>query len=386
MKSLISVSFGELFLKGANRKQFYNNALSHIFKNIKSIGYDKYYTESAKLYIEADEENFEAIIEQLQKVFGIAYIDIVYRTEKNEEDIFEAIKKSIIDAYGDKELTFKVQTKRVDKSFKYQSPEFNMLMGDKILDEFSNLKVDIHNPDFKVFIDIKNNAYIYSKRYAGLGGLPIGSSGNGLLMLSGGIDSPVAGYLMAKRGMKVNALHFHSYPYTSLKAKQKAVDLAEIMSDYTGPMNLFMINLAEIYKAIATNCDRRETTILSRRFMVRIAEKLSEKYEYKALITGDSLGQVASQTLESLSVVEEATSLPLLRPLIAMDKKDIVDLSKDIGSYEKSIEPFDDCCSIFAPDNPLTKPKLHYIKMSEEKLDIDKLVDEALDTIEIIRI
>lgn len=386
MKALISVSFGELFLKGANRKQFYNNALSHIFKNIKSIGYDKYYTESAKLYIEADEENFEAIIEQLQKVFGIAYIDIVYRIEKNEEDIFEAIKKSIIDAYGDKKLTFKVQTKRVDKSFKYQSPEFNMLMGDKILDEFSNLKVDIHNPDFKVFIDIKNNAYIYSKRYAGLGGLPIGSSGNGLLMLSGGIDSPVAGYLMAKRGMQVNALHFHSYPYTSLKAKQKAIDLAEIMSDYTGPMNLFMVNLAEIYKAIATNCDRRETTILSRRFMVRIAEKLSEKYEYKALITGDSLGQVASQTLESLSVVEEATSLPLLRPLIAMDKKDIVDLSKDIGSYEKSIEPFDDCCSIFAPDNPLTKPKLHYIKMSEEKLDIDKLVDEALDTIEIIRI
>ena len=386
MKALISVSFGELFLKGANRKQFYNNALSHIFKNIKSIGYDKYYTESAKLYIEADEENFEAIIEQLQKVFGIAYIDIVYRTEKNEEDIFEAIKKSLIDAYGDEELTFKVHTKRVDKSFKYQSPEFNMLMGDKILDEFPNLKVDIHNPDFKVFIDIKNNAYIYSKRYAGLGGLPIGSSGNGLLMLSGGIDSPVAGYLMAKRGMKVNALHFHSYPYTSLKAKRKAVDLAEIMSDYTGPMNLFMVNLAEIYKAIATNCDRRETTILSRRFMVRIAEKLSEKYEYKALITGDSLGQVASQTLESLSVVEEATSLPLLRPLIAMDKKDIVDLSKEIGSYEKSIEPFDDCCSIFAPDNPLTKPKLHYIKMSEEKLDIDKLVDEALDTIEIIRI
>lgn len=386
MKALISVSFGELFLKGANRKQFYNNALSHIFKNIKSIGYDKYYTESAKLYIEADEENFEAIIEQLQKVFGIAYIDIVYRTEKNEEDIFEAIKKSIIDAYGKKELTFKVQTKRVDKSFKYQSPEFNMLMGDKILDEFPNLKVDIHNPDFKVFIDIKNNAYIYSKRYAGLGGLPIGSSGNGLLMLSGGIDSPVAGYLMAKRGMKVNALHFHSYPYTSLKAKQKAVELAEIMSEYTGPMNLFMINLSEIYKSIATNCDRRETTILSRRFMVRIAEKLSEKYEYKALITGDSLGQVASQTLESLSVVEEATNLPLLRPLIAMDKKDIVDLSKDIGSYEKSIEPFDDCCSIFAPDNPLTKPKLHYIKMSEEKLDIDKLVDEALDKIEIIRI
>ena len=386
MKPLIAVSFGELFLKGANRKQFYDNALSHILKNIKSIGYDRYYGESAKLYIEADEEKFDKIIEQLQKVFGIAYIDIVYRTEKNIDDIFETVKKSIEYAYANEKLTFKVQTKRVDKSFDYKSPEFNVLIGDKILDNFDNLKVDVHNPDFKVYIEIKNNVYIYTKRYKGLGGLPIGSSGEGLLMLSGGIDSPVAGYLMAKRGMKVHALHFHSYPYTSLQAKQKATDLAQIMSDYTGPMNLYMVNISEIYKEIATNCDRRETTILSRRFMVRIAEKLSEQHGYQALITGDSLGQVASQTIESLSVVEEATKLPIFRPLIAMDKKDIVDLSKEIGSYEKSIEPFDDCCSIFAPDNPLTKPKLHYMKMSEEKLDVDRLVGEALDTIEIIKI
>lgn len=386
MKPLIAVSFGELFLKGANRKQFYDNALSHILKNIKSIGYDRYYGESAKLYIEADEEKFDKIIEQLQKVFGIAYIDIVYRTEKNIDDIFETVKKSIEYAYANEKLTFKVQTKRVDKSFDYKSPEFNVIIGDKILDNFDNLKVDVHNPDFKVYIEIKNNVYIYTKRYKGLGGLPIGSSGEGLLMLSGGIDSPVAGYLMAKRGMKVHALHFHSYPYTSLQAKQKATDLAQIMSDYTGPMNLYMVNISEIYKEIATNCDRRETTILSRRFMVRIAEKLSEQHGYQALITGDSLGQVASQTIESLSVVEEATKLPIFRPLIAMDKKDIVDLSKEIGSYEKSIEPFDDCCSIFAPDNPLTKPKLHYMKMSEEKLDVDRLVDEALDTIEIIKI
>lgn len=386
MKPLIAVSFGELFLKGANRKQFYDNALSHILKNIKSIGYDRYYGESAKLYIEADEEKFDKIIEQLQKVFGIAYIDIVYRTEKNIDDIFETVKKSIEYAYANEKLTFKVQTKRVDKSFDYKSPEFNVIIGDKILDNFDNLKVDVHNPDFKVYIEIKNNVYIYTKRYKGLGGLPIGSSGEGLLMLSGGIDSPVAGYLMAKRGMKVHALHFHSYPYTSLQAKQKATDLAQIMSDYTGPMNLYMVNISEIYKEIATNCDRRETTILSRRFMVRIAEKISEQHGYQALITGDSLGQVASQTIESLSVVEEATKLPIFRPLIAMDKKDIVDLSKEIGSYEKSIEPFDDCCSIFAPDNPLTKPKLHYMKMSEEKLDVDRLVDEALDTIEIIKI
>ena len=386
MKALIAISFGELYLKGANRKYFYNNIIGHIKKNIAGFAYDDIYSESAKLYIEADEDKLSAMIDEIQKVFGIAYIDKVYRTEKESQAILGAIKKSIDENYLDNNYTFKVVTTRVDKSFPLKSPEFSMLMGEKILDAYPNLTVDIHKPDFKVYVDIKNHAYIYTKRIPGLGGLPIGSSGKGLLLLSGGIDSPVAGFLMAKRGMQVDALHFHSYPFTSLQAKEKSIDLAKIMSAYTGPMNLYMVNISEIYKEIATKCERKETTILSRRFMVRIAEELSKKHGYQALITGDSLGQVASQTIESLSVVEEATNLPVLRPMIAMDKKDIIDISKEIGSYEKSIEPFDDCCSIFAPDKPITKPKLHFIKMSEHKLDIEKLVSDALETLEIIEI
>lgn len=386
MKTVLAISFGELYLKGANRKYFYNNVIGHIKKNIENFAYDDIYSESAKLYIESDEDKLDAMISEIKKVFGIAYIDKVYRTEKETEAIFEAIKKAIDQNYAKDPHTFKVQTTRVDKKFPHKSPEFSMLMGEKILDAYPNLSVDIHKPDFRVYVDIKNHAYIYTERTPGLGGLPIGSSGKGLLLLSGGIDSPVAGFLMAKRGMQVDALHFHSYPFTSLQAREKSIDLAKIMSAYTGPMNLYMINISEVYKEIATNCDRKETTILSRRFMVRIAEELSKKHGYQALITGDSLGQVASQTIESLSVVEEATNLPLLRPMIAMDKKDIIDISKEIGAYEKSIEPFDDCCSIFAPDKPITKPKIHFIKMSEHKLDIEKLVADALETLEIIEI
>lgn len=386
MKALIAISFGELFLKGSNRRKFYDSILSHIKKNIKQFGYDYIYLESAKLYIEADEENLDPMIAEIRKVFGIAYIDKVYRIDKDEESIKKAIVKSIEENYSDKDYSFKVDTTRVDKSFPYKSPEFSMMMGDFILDEFDYLKVDVHNPDFKVYIDIKNHAYVYTKRVPGLGGLPIGSSGDGLLLLSGGIDSPVAGYMMAKRGMRVNAVHFHSYPFTSKQAQQKAIDLAKIMSSYTGHMKLFMVNLAEVYKAIATNCERRETTIISRRIMVRIAQKIAEDYKYQALITGDSLGQVASQTIESMTVIDNASDMTIFRPLVAIDKKDIVDISKEIGSYEKSIEPFDDCCSIFAPDNPVTKPKLHFIEMGESKLDLYRLIDDALASMEIIEI
>lgn len=386
MQALLSVSFGELFLKGANRKTFFNNALSHIIANIKDIGYENTYVESAKLYITASEDKFDALIKEIEKVFGIAYIDEVYRVDKNLDDILKATKYVVNKNYTGKEYTFKSQTTRVDKSFEYDSPKLNHLVGDYLLDEFDNLSVDIHNPDFKVYIDIKSNAYVYSKRHKGLGGLPIGSSGEGLLLLSGGIDSPVAGFMMAKRGMKINAIHFHSYPFTSKQAHQKAEDLAKLMSTYTGPLKFYSVNLSNIYKAIATNCPREETTILSRRFMMRISNEIADKYGYQAFVTGESLGQVASQTLESMSVIENSAKFPILRPLVAIDKQDIVDLSKEIGTYDKSIEPYDDCCSIFAPNKPVTKPKLKYIKRSEENLDIDRLVKEALDTIEIIKI
>lgn len=386
MQWLLSVSFGEIFLKGRNRNTFYKTATNNIKRNIKDIGYEDMYSESSKLYIKADRKDFDRLTEEIKKVFGIVYISEVVKCEKTLEDISKTSKEMIKYYEKEKDLTFKVESKRTDKSFPLTSPELNAKIGADILKEYNGLKVDIHNPDFTVFIDVKSSAYIYIKRTRGLGGLPLGSSGEGLLLLSGGIDSPVAGFMMSKRGMNINAIHFHSYPFTSKRAHQKAMDLAKILSKYTGKMTVYSINLAEIYKAISKNCPRRETTILSRRFMMRIASKISEKYEYQALITGESLGQVASQTIESMSVINESSKYPILRPLIAMDKKDIIEISEKIGSYEKAIEPYDDCCSIFAPDSPVTKPKLKYIEKSEENLDIESLEDEAINNMEIIEI
>lgn len=386
MDWFLAVSFGEIFLKGRNRNTFYKTAINNIKRNIRDIGYDDMFQESSKLYIKADRDKFDRLIKEIKKVFGIVYISEVVRCEKTVEDISKT-SKDLIKYYNfDKEMTFKVESKRTDKSFALKSPELSAKIGGDILEKYNDLSVDIHKPDSTVFIDIKSKAYIYINRVEGLGGLPLGSGGEGLLLLSGGIDSPVAGFLMAKRGMNINAIHFHSYPFTSKRAHQKAMDLAKILSAYTGKMTVYSVNLAEIYKAISKNCPRRETTILSRRFMMRIANKISEKYSYQALITGESLGQVASQTIESVSVINDSSKLPILRPLIAMDKKDIIEISEKIDSYDKAIEPYDDCCSIFAPDSPVTKPKLKYIKKSEENLDIEELENQAIANMEIIEI
>lgn len=388
MQDLLSVSFGELFLKGKNRNKFFKTVIDNIKRNIKEIGYEDMYLEISKLYIKADKKDFDNLIKEIKKVFGIIYISEIKRCDKNIESIEKALKE-ILDKMDIKNKTFKVITNRVDKSFDIKSPEFSQMMGGFILKNYAkdnNLKVDVHNPDFKVFIDIKKYAYVYANRHEGMGGLPLGSSGNGLLLLSGGIDSPVAGFMMAKRGMRINCLHFHSYPFTSKRALQKAIDLGKILSQYTGKMRIYSVNMAEIYKEINKNCHRNQTTILSRRFMMRIGEKISEKNNYQALITGESLGQVASQTVESMAVIEDATKLLIFKPLVALDKTEIIDRALFIGSYEKSIEPFDDCCSIFAPSNPITKPKLKYIKESESKLNIEELEDKAIENMEIFDI
>lgn len=388
MEDLLSVSFGELFLKGKNRNKFFKAAIDNIKRNIKDIGYEDMYLESSKLYIKADKNDFDDLIREIKKVFGIIYISEIKRCDKKIKSIEYALKE-ILDNMDIKNKSFKVITNRVDKTFEIKSPEFSQMMGGFILKNYAkknNLKVDVHNPDFKVFIDIKKYAYVYANRHEGMGGLPLGSSGNGLLLLSGGIDSPVAGFMMAKRGMRINCLHFHSYPFTSKRALQKAIDLGKILSQYTGNMRIYSVNMAEIYKSINKNCHRNQTTILSRRFMMRIAEKISEKNNYQALITGESLGQVASQTVESMTVIEDATKLPIFKPLIALDKTEIIDRALFIGSYEKSIEPYDDCCSIFAPSNPITKPKLKYIKESENNLDIENLENKAIENMEIFDI
>lgn len=384
MKKVISVSFGELVLKGANRKVFVDRAIKKIKRSIEDCNYSSLYMEQGKLYIEADPNDFDYMIESIKKVFGIVYISPCIRVDKNIENIEEAIYHEMSDYKSNK--TFKVFTNRVDKSFRPKSPELNRNFGGYILRNFPNLKVDIHNPEIEVHVDIKENAYIYTRRYKGLGGLPIGSSGRGLVLLSGGIDSPVAAFLMAKRGVEISALHFHSYPFTGDRAFEKVKKLAEILSGYIGSITMYSANILPIQKAINENCREREMTVLSRRFMMRIAEEICKKEGYDSIITGESLGQVASQTIQGLTATDIITKTPILRPLIGMDKTEIIKISEDIGTYETSILPYEDCCTVFLPRRPVTKPRLSDLEKSESNLDIDSLVNEVIENIEVIKI
>lgn len=384
MDRVLSISIGEIALKGKNRKYFEDKLISRMRRAINGLDYTKIYKEQGKIYIEAPEDNFENMIDRLKKVFGLVYISPCIRVEKDMEEI----EKAIIQIMKEKQLkdsvkTFKVKTKRVDKNFPFKSPEVSKKMGGVILKNVQGLKVDIHNPDTYVFIDIKQNAYIYTDRIEGYGGLPIGTNGKGLLLLSGGIDSPVAGFLIAKRGVEISGIHFHSYPFTSERAEEKVKNLAKILSIYTGRIKLYSINILQIQKELNAKCPEDEMTILSRRFMMRIAEKIALDNDVDALITGESLGQVASQTIKGLSVTNAAVDMPILRPLIGLDKVEIIDIAKDIGTYETSILPYDDCCTLFLPKHPVTKPKLADIEKSEEAIDVENLTEEAIANMDI---
>ncbi len=381
MDRVISVSLGELVLKAGNRKYFEDKLIKRMRESIKELGLEKFYRDQGKVYIEYNIDNEDEIITRLKKVFGLVYISPCYRVSKDMESIKEASELIVREKLADTNLnTFKVKTTRSDKNFPLQSPEMSAEMGGFILKNFDNrLKVDVHEPDFTLYIDIKNEAYIYVDRYEGYRGLPVGTNGSGLLLLSGGIDSPVAAFMMAKRGVKVSALHFHSYPFTSERAEEKVKKLAEILTDYTGKMKLYSVNILEIQKAINENCPPEEMTILTRRFMMRIGEKIAKQRNLQAILTGENLGQVASQTMESMSVINEVVDLPILRPLIGFDKVDIMEIARDIKTYETSIIPFDDSCTLFLPARPLTKPKLDIIKKSEENLEIDELVNRAIE-------
>lgn len=387
MDRVLSVSIGEIALKGKNRKYFEDKLISKIIRAIKGLDYTKIYKEQGKIYIEAKEDNFESMINKLKKVFGLVYISPCIRVEKDIEEIEKAIIKVMEDKQSkDPIRTFKVKTNRVDKNFPLKSPEISKKMGGVILKNIENIKVDIHNPDSYVFIDIKQNAYIYTERIEGYGGLPVGTNGKGLLLLSGGIDSPVAGFLMAKRGVEVSGIHFHSYPFTSERAEEKVKNLAKILSIYTGKIKLYSINILEIQKELNAKCPEEEMTILSRRFMMRIAEKIALDNHIDALITGESLGQVASQTMKGLTVINAAVDMPILRPLIGLDKVEIIDIAKDIETYKTSILPYDDCCTLFLPKHPVTKPKLSEIEKSEETIDIEGLIEEAISNVKIYHI
>lgn len=384
MEKIISISFGELFLKGRNRNQFVNLAKSNIKKQTRDFDIKAMYSDQGKLFIEVEESQIKDLIACLQKVFGIAYISPTIKCDKDIPSIEEAVSEYIKE-YASDARTFKIAANRADKSFELKSPEMNQLFGGYVLKNFEDLKVDVHNPELELIIDVRKSVYVYGEKFPGAGGLPVSSGGKGLCLLSGGIDSPVASYMMAKRGVEISMVHFHSYPFTSDRSFEKVKSLAEIVGSYTPKLKLYNVNLLEIQKEINEKCAAKNMTILSRRFMMKIASEICKKYGMKMLVTGESLGQVASQTVEGITATEAVVEVPVFRPLIGMDKDEIIEKAQKIDTFETSILPFEDCCTVFQPSNPNIKPSLEELE-EEDKLDKDYLIKKALDELEIIEI
>lgn len=389
MKKIFLIKYGEIALKGLNKPYFERMLMQRIKTALKKFNIINLYRSEGVLYLEVDENHGDtAVIAEIKKVFGIAYVSIAYETETDIEKISDTAVQFMKDLMGHKDIkTFKVSAKRGYKQFHMNSPEICKQVGGDILRQVNEIQVDVHEPDCFIHVDVRrNNSYIYSEKIPGYGGLPLGTNGKGLLLLSGGIDSPVAGWMMAKRGMEIEAVHFHSYPYTSERAREKVLDLAQIIAQYTGKLKISIVNLLNIQQQIAEKCPEDEMTILSRRFMMKISEAIASQNRCHALITGESIGQVASQTIQGLVATDESVNMPVMRPLIALDKVDIIDISKDIGTYDTSILPFEDCCTVFLPKHPVTKPKLERILESESLVDVEGLVEDALENLEVERV
>ncbi|MBS4534582.1 tRNA 4-thiouridine(8) synthase ThiI [Clostridium sp. D2Q-14] len=387
MDRVISVSVGEVALKKGNRNFFEKKLLNQIKVATKDLGRPNVYRERGKMYVKANEDNLEALIKRVRKVFGIVHVSPGYKVNKEMKSIEKVSLKEIEEIRKTKEIgTFKVQCKRADKKFPLNSMEVARRVGGYILANTEGLNVDVHNPDIYIYVDIRDSAYIFSKKIKGYGGLPLGTNGRGLLLLSGGIDSPVAGFMIGKRGVSIEAVHYHSYPFTSERAEEKVKDLAKILSRYCGQIKLYSVNILNIQKEINKNCPSEEMTIISRRFMMRIAEKIARNNEIDCLITGESLGQVASQTMKGLNVTNSSVDIPVFRPLIGLDKTEITEIAQDIETFETSILPFEDCCTVFLPKHPVTRPKLDNIEKSEGSLDVDELIDNAVENMRIIDI
>ncbi|MDO5303448.1 MAG: tRNA uracil 4-sulfurtransferase ThiI [Clostridia bacterium] len=388
-QNIFIVRCGEVALKGMNKPYFERMLVDRIKKNVKQFDNVDVRRHEGLIFVRADKSNDkEALIKEISKVFGVASISPAVEAESHLDAIGEEAVKYMLDLIETKGIkTFKVEAKRADKNFPVKSPDIARIIGAKVLIGCKVLKVDVHNPDVHLFVDVRHDkSYIYQQKIAGFGGLPLGTNGKGMVLLSGGIDSPVAAWMMAKRGMVIEAVHFHSYPYTSPRAQEKVEDLARIVASYCGNFKMHVINLLPIQEQIVSNCPEEETTILVRRFMMRIAEKIAEKNRAMMLITGENLGQVASQTAEALVVTDNCVKMPVMRPLIAMDKVDIMDKAEEIGTYETSIQPYEDCCTVFLPKHPTTRPKLERIEESESKLDVEGLVAAAVASEEIVHI
>ncbi len=382
------IKYAEIGIKGKNRYIFENALRDQIKNNLKELGNYLVTKEQGRIYIECpDGYDYDETVEALKRVFGIAQICPVMIVDTIEwEPLKEAVGDYVEQRYPDKNFTFKMEAKRADKKYPLTSPEICVKMGSYLLNRFPELKVDVHNPSVRIMVEVRNRSYVYSEVIMGLGGMPVGTNGKAMLLLSGGIDSPVAGYMIAKRGVSIDAVYFHAPPYTSERAKQKVVDLAKLVSRYTGPIRLHVINFTEIQLYIYEQCPHEELTIIMRRYMMKIAEKIAIDSGCLGLITGESIGQVASQTLHSLQATNEVCTLPVYRPLIAFDKQDIVDIALRINTYETSILPYEDCCTIFVAKHPVTKPSLKVIRHSERSLEekIDEMVQVALDTKEVL--
>ena len=383
------IKYAEIGTKGKNRYMFEDALIRQIRYALSSVDGEFDVTkESGRIYVKAlGEYDYDDTIEALKRVFGIA--DICPMVQIDDKD-YENLKKHVVEymdqVYPDKNITFKVDARRGDKQYPVSSEQINRDMGEAILDAFPEMKVDVHHPDVLLRVEIRQKVNLFSLMIPGPGGMPIGTNGQAMLLLSGGIDSPVAGYMIAKRGVKIDAVYFHAPPYTSERAKQKVVDLANLVARYSGPINLHVVNFTDIQLYIYEQCPHEELTIIMRRYMMRIAQAIAEKTGSIALITGESIGQVASQTLQSLASTNEVCTMPVFRPVIGYDKQEIVDVSEKIGTYETSIQPYEDCCTIFVAKHPVTKPNLKVIRNSERHLEgkIDEMVKTALDTVEVI--
>lgn len=381
MEKVIIVRYSEIHLKGKNRGYFERILILNMEKALKGIKHEIKKTSGRYLVEGFDAEYAEEIIKRLKKVFGIHSLSVALKVKTGTEEIYCAAKQVCFSSG-----TFKVVTHRADKSFELNSMQINAEIGGRLLSTYKNLEVDVHNPSFNVNIDVREDGstLVFNEFIKGAGGMPVGTSGKGLLLISGGIDSPVAGHMIAKRGMRVDGIHFHSYPYTNMQAKDKVIELAEILSKYEGGMNLHIVSVTHIQEEIHKKCNGEYMVTLLRRFMMRIAERIAINCGAQCLITGESLGQVASQTIEGMTSSNGVIqNLPVLRPLCGFDKDEIIERSRDIGAYEISIRPYEDCCTVFLPKHPVIKPSLSNVLEEEGKLDTEALITEALKSVEV---
>lgn len=389
MKEIILAKYGEIILKGGNRPRFESILLNNIRNSLKNVAETKVRLAQATVYVDvADSDKTDIVIDRLSKIFGIVSIARAVVCEKDIDDIKSKAKEYLKTSLSDGKR-FKVEAKRSDKAFPFTSPQICMEVGGYLDDEYPEIIVDVHNPDVTVKVEVRDfGAYVYAEedKIQGQGGMPIGTGSKATLLLSGGIDSPVAGHMISKRGVEIDAVNFFSFPYTSERAKEKVIDLAGIIARYTSKINLYIVPFTEIQLQIRDKCPEEHLTLVMRRFMMRIAERIARKNKSKALITGESVGQVASQTLAALDVTNSAVDMPILQPLIGMDKQEVIDRANAIGTYETSILPYEDCCTVFTPKHPTTNPKRESIEKSEARLDAETLIESALVGIEKIEV